>query len=129
MKQVILHIPDKKYPLFIYLLAVHVYNIGYLLFTVLVIALFYQRRSSVPKLISVFYGVGCVATIIDNVIALQIDPNSTPEKKEIIRAIVAAAIWIPYFHMSDRVKRTFVNAYHNDGDSDNSNLQPNAVEV
>ncbi|MFY8036310.1 MAG: DUF2569 family protein [Cyclobacteriaceae bacterium] len=39
--------------------------------------------------------------------------------RDITRSIVAAAIWIPYFTISQRVKRTFVNMYR-------SNQEPNA---
>ncbi len=118
----------KNYSLFLYLLLIQIYNIVYLLFIVVLI-LFYKRRSSVPKLISILYGLACAITIVDTIVALKIDPNTAPDTYEIIRSIAAAAVLIPYFQMSNRVKRTFVNAYHNDSDSENSNLQPVAVEA
>ncbi|MTE25274.1 DUF2569 family protein, partial [Microbacterium sp. ZXX196] len=31
------------------------------------------------------------------------------DARSLIRAIVAGCIWIPYFRMSERVKRTFVH--------------------
>jgi hypothetical protein len=101
----------ERYGLFVFLVLEHIYNVVYLLFSVLVIVLFYQRRSSAPRLISIMYGVTCVVTILDTIVSVQIDPSMAAEKnfyRDMIRSIVVAAIWIPYFTISTRVKSTFV---------------------
>jgi transglutaminase-like putative cysteine protease len=101
----------ERYGLFVFLVLEHIYNIVYLLFSVLVIVLFYQRRSSAPRLISILYGVTCIVTILDTIVSLQIDQSVAAENNfynDMIKSIIAAAIWIPYFNISTRVKSTFV---------------------
>jgi hypothetical protein len=90
-----------------FLVLEHIYNVFFLLFAILIMVLFYKRRSSVPFLISIFYGASCIVSFLDTMFALQIDPGAEVDHKEIIRSVVAAAIWIPYFQMSQRVKKTF----------------------
>jgi hypothetical protein len=117
---------DKSYGYFFMLLLEHIYNLIYLLFSMLLVVLFFQRRSSVPLLASILYGGSCLAIIFDNILAVQMDPSTNMDANEIIKSIIAAAVWIPYFHMSLRVKKTFVNT--NDG-SDNDNLVREPVPV
>jgi transglutaminase-like putative cysteine protease len=105
-----------SYGYFIFLFIEHIYNFIYLLFSILVLVLFFQRRSSVPRLISILYGASCVATILDNVIAAQMSTEVVIDTRDITRAIFAAAVWIPYFHRSERVKKTFVNTYRHGAD-------------
>jgi len=99
-----------------------IYNVTYLLFSVLVVILFFQRRSSVPLLVTILYAVSGAMTILDSVVSLQIDPDGAVDKRAIFQAIFVAAIWIPYFRMSIRVKKTFVNVYHDEGSGEP--LQP-----
>lgn len=103
----------KRYEYFIFLLLEHIYNVVYLLISVLAVILFFQKRTSAPMLISIIYGVSCVVTIFDTVLAVQMDSNTTIEYRELLRSIVAAAIWIPYLHKSQRVKKTFVVSKNN----------------
>ena len=50
-------------------------------------------------------------------VAAEPDPEST---KELIRTIIGAAIWIPYFLKSDHVKNTFINGIIEPDDGINS---------
>ncbi len=105
-------VDEKQWGLFSYLLFINVYNIVSLFFAVLLILLFFKRRSSLPRLISIFYAVTCAVIILDTIVSISIDPTLSSKAssyKELIRSIVAASIWIPYFQMSSRVKETFVN--------------------
>lgn len=98
----------KRYEYFLFLLLEHIYNLIYLLVSVLAVVLFFQKRTSAPRIISIIYGVSCLVTILDTVLAVQMSPGTTVDYKEIVRSVIAAAIWIPYLHQSQRVKKTFV---------------------
>jgi transglutaminase-like putative cysteine protease len=116
----------KNYTAGAILLLLHVYNLVFLLYAVLVVVLFYQRRSSVPRLISILYGISCLATILDAIVSHQIDPGTAISSKDIVRSVFTAAIWIPYFHLSTRVKKTFVFVHngHNNSNPDNMVAEP-----
>jgi len=103
-----------NYAYFILLLAEHVYNVVFFMFSIVVAILFFHRRSSAPFLISILYGLSCVVTIADTLLASQIDPNTEVNRAEITRSIFSVIVWIPYFQMSQRVKRTFVKIRHDD---------------
>jgi transglutaminase-like putative cysteine protease len=104
----------KNYKLFAYLLFVHIYNVAYLLFSTLVVILFFQRRSSVPMLVTIQLVVSCIVLIVDNFIAREISPGTELDIKGMMQSVIGATIWVPYFHLSERVKETFVNMYRND---------------
>ena len=90
-----------------------VYNVLFLIFALLVLATFYQRRTSTPRLVTIFYLLSLIVPVLDGWAAdwlvgdqlLEQDYQAT--YREIGRSFVAAAIWIPYFNFSERVKSTF----------------------
>lgn len=88
----------------------YVFNIFYFVFSLLIIALFFNRRSSLPLLISIGYLVYFVMLLVDEFFANQLalgtpEPTSWPD---IFRALLTVIVWVPYFHYSERVKNTFV---------------------
>lgn len=117
-----------SYGYFTFLFIEHIYNFIYLLFSILVLILFFQRRSAVPRLISILYAGSCAATILDSVLAAQINPELAVDAQEITRAFFTVVIWIPYFQMSLRVKKTFVNTYRGGSDQRELAQQPVSVE-
>jgi transglutaminase-like putative cysteine protease len=112
-----------NYAFSILLIILHIYNLVYLLFSALVVILFFQRRSSVPLLVTILYSGSCIATIVDNAGAYYFDPTTVVDSKAIIQSIITCAIWIPYFHQSIRVKKTFVNVYREDENPENVTSQ------
>ncbi len=103
----------KKYGLFVFLIIELIYNLVYIFFSVLLVVLFYQRRSSVPVLIMFYYSITCMLAWLDLWIAnygLGEDASwAYDDVKDAVRSVITALIWIPYFKLSDRVKSTFVN--------------------
>ena len=89
-------------------------NVGLILFWIYIAIIFFSKKSFFPK---VYIGalLFSVAFIIIDAFAIKLvlpnEPIFDPETtKELIRSLVASAIWIPYMLKSERVRATFVNA-------------------
>ena len=87
-------------------------NCLFILSPVIIAVFFFQRKRFVPRLIIVLLLANLVFVTIDYFaadlipfVAAQEDLGSL---KELIRALIACAIWVPYFLVSKRVKGTFV---------------------
>jgi hypothetical protein len=94
-------------------------NLLILVYTILVAVLFFKRRTSVPRLITYLYGINLAFLLLILVIYHTILPveiasaGSGITERDIFQAILGAAIWIPYFMRSKRVKETFCIRYIN----------------
>ena len=100
-------------------------NILFLIFSLLLVVLFFTKRTSLPKLIIGFYAVNFAFTLIDLFLYDYLIPsylleNDPSQYTDATRSFIAAAIWIPYFLVSDRVKNTFCNVY-----PQKTNMSPN----
>ncbi|GBF76162.1 hypothetical protein PA598K_04610 [Paenibacillus sp. 598K] len=89
-----------------------IYNVFFLAFVIYILVLFYQKKSIVPRLIIVFYSLSLLFLFFNQLMLSQI-----PLAQELLgeggfrhvgRALLACAIWIPYFLRSERVRITFV---------------------
>ena len=91
-----------------------VFNVLSVIFSVLLIILLYQKRTSFPKIIIVFYIVTLIFFAIDVFLVFFFldDAFSSQEMAsslgEVFRAFISTSIWVPYFIMSERVKKTFI---------------------
>ncbi len=88
-----------------------IYNVANIVFSVLLLVLFLERRSSLPKLIIIFLWMSVAVSVIDALVgwAYMTEPKDRDEIfKNVFRSLIAAAIWIPYFNTSTRVRETFV---------------------
>ncbi len=109
----ILHMayPDQGWSLLAYGVFAQAYNIGMLVFNVLLVILFFKRRTSVPLLVKVFYSAVALGLMLDAFLYALLDVEQLSglaySTNDLLRAIVSAAIWVPVFHLSERVKRTF----------------------
>lgn len=99
---------SENYGSFTFIFLEHIYNILLLIFSCLLVILFFQRRSSFPLLMSIRLGASAFVAIADTYFVHQISPEIDMDTKGIIQAIVGAAIWIPYLQTSERVKKTFL---------------------
>ncbi|SHH20793.1 Transglutaminase-like superfamily protein [Chryseolinea serpens] len=88
-----------------------VYNVVILVLSVLLIMLFYTRRTSAPRLFMWFYGLNLAITVLDaasGILYAQSRTEALPYYKDVFVMLIVAAIWIPYFNSSTRVKETFI---------------------
>lgn len=96
-----------------FLYAEMAWNSFYLIAVIGLTYLFFKRRSSVPKLMIGLYIVTTVVPILDLIIVYLIIGNTfsihdyTQEVLGILSSFISLAIWIPYFTVSERVKKTF----------------------
>lgn len=99
----------QKYGLFTFVFFEHVYNIVFLIFSILIVVLFYQRRSSLPRLITFFYLVSFLVTAMDTFVTVAVlDAADKDTYTTFGRTFITTLIWVPYFNISSRVKETFV---------------------
>ena len=87
-------------------------NVSLIGFTLVLLVLFLRTSRRVPKLMIVLMLAGIAIQGVDLVLvgfipALASDPDAH-SMRDLARAVPAAAIWIPYFLMSKRVRNTFV---------------------
>jgi transglutaminase-like putative cysteine protease len=87
-------------------------NLGLLIFSGVLLALFFRRSYLFPRAMQVFLGCLLVAACFGVWTAHTLSIIGLEDRKEtyqnLIQALVAAAVWIPYFQVSRRVKQTFV---------------------
>lgn len=101
-----------------------IFNVLFLVMTILVIVLFYKRRSNLPRLITILYIINFIGSLVDMIIAKQLfsdvllDEDVNSSYREIVRSFVVGCIWIPYFNLSKRVKNTFCKLYDHQKESE-----------
>nr|WP_294792776.1 DUF3857 domain-containing protein [uncultured Mucilaginibacter sp.] len=89
-----------------------IFNTILLCYTVFCLILLLNKRDILPKYITWFFLASAAFMAFDAgaayLIANKLDENVV---RSVIRSIIAAAIWIPYFKMSSRVRETFIVPY------------------
>ncbi len=79
----------------------------FLVFMVFTGVAFFRKRPVVPRLMVAWLSLNVLLSLLGAVIGRDAVP-ATEALGEIVRSVVAAAVWIPYFLVSKRVKNTFV---------------------
>lgn len=82
-------------------------------FAVVLLFIMLNKDARFPKLMIIFYVSNLIFVLGDAIYVSQMPEleqfvDSTDSLKEISRAIVSTAIWVPYMRISTRVKNTFV---------------------
>ncbi|HKZ21923.1 MAG TPA: DUF2569 domain-containing protein [candidate division Zixibacteria bacterium] len=87
-------------------------NLFFVCLGIVLVVLFFQKRRIFPKLAILYLLANLVFVVGDTLVAGLIpvvaQQDNTSSVKEIVRSVVGAGIWVPYFIMSKRVKSTFV---------------------
>lgn len=86
-------------------------SIAFFIFTLGVSGLFFNKSKYLPKFFIIWLIVSLILALLDRPMASLIPAAASLDRNPypaIIRSAVMAAIWIPYFLKSQRVKNTFV---------------------
>ncbi len=106
---------DDKFEYTLYIGFELAYNILYLVFVILLCILFIKKRTSFPKLIIVMYIANLLIPVVDALgyyVVFSADQVfDLEDRKLIMRSLIGACIWIPYFITSKRVKNTFTRKF------------------
>jgi hypothetical protein len=87
------------------------YNMFFLAYSILLLILFFNKRSSFPLLMSLKYGGSILFISLETYFLYKMNllDNNNETIKELTQLIVSGAIWIPYLYVSERAKETFLN--------------------
>jgi hypothetical protein len=86
-------------------------NSAFIVFAILLLILLFRKNYLFPKLMITFLAANLIFVVLDFFIADLIPAvakeSNSESVRELLRTILAAVIWIPYFIRSVRVKNTF----------------------
>jgi transglutaminase-like putative cysteine protease len=90
--------------------------IAQLVFSLLLLVLFFRRRSSFPRAAMLLMAVSLVIRVADLMLAtllpaVTVDPRDV---SQVVGGAVGVALWLAYLWQSERVKSTFVRRYRMD---------------
>ena len=86
-------------------------QIAMLVFSLLLVSLFYNKRDTFPKAMIAFLACSVTFNVLDNLACNYIFEKKgwdTENIRQVVQSFVPAAIWIPYLMRSERVKETFI---------------------
>lgn len=87
-------------------------NLALLVFSLLLVVLFFQKRRSVPTIYVSFLAVSLIISGTDTWLASQVPAGDVQAQdiRQLFRQTIALAIWGSYFMASKRVRSTFIRS-------------------
>jgi len=90
-------------------------SLALFIFTLRLLWLFFKKSNRVPELFVMWFVLSVALQVVDILFAAQIPAVAVQQTdfesvKDLISSLFAAAIWIPYFKRSKRVKNTFIES-------------------
>lgn len=80
--------------------------------SIYVLVLFFGKKRRLPRVMIGWLVAMVAVQVVDMLLAMQIpaaaESTEPSDYRDLIRAVIACAIWAPYFALSRRVKNTFV---------------------
>ncbi len=101
---------DNYFGISLLILCELLFNTLFLVFSLLVVVVFYQRRTSAPQIITFFLLTNLGFVVLDTFVAgilLETGTEMDEIFADIIRSMIYAGIWCTYLYKSERVKSTF----------------------
>ncbi len=104
---------EKVWPLFALITGELLFNCALLAYSIFVIIQFYQRRSSAPRFICLFYIIAFLIPLLDHLLSSVVLSNMSlnfgdePPYRELGGAFFRALLWVPVFTFAERVHDTF----------------------
>lgn len=87
-------------------------NLGLMVFAITLIALFFRRSYLFPRAIQAFFFLQVLVAVFGVWAMNTLTTVSADDRAEAIKTLaqtcLAAVIWVPYFYISRRVRRTFI---------------------
>ena len=88
------------------------YSVAFLALSLWTAVRFFGKRTDAPKLVIAIFAAGVAQMFMElgfeNILAGEVLWSASNTPGELVGTVGRAAIWIPYFRMSKRVKQTFV---------------------
>lgn len=88
------------------------FNLLIIVCSIFCLYLLFKRRDILPKVVIFYFLANIAGILIDLIISREVVANDS--KTELIRSVIVAIIWVPYFLRSSRVKETFIVPYPDD---------------
>jgi len=90
-------------------------TIGFFIYSIVVLLFFFRRHHWAPKLIIVFMIANMIFVGADyfiiNFFLIRTNSVNVDATINLVRTVVAGAIWVPYFVFSRRVEKTFTSRF------------------
>jgi uncharacterized membrane protein len=91
--------------------------IALLVYSLLLVSLFHKKRDTFPKAMIIFFAASLAFTVADNLACYYIFEKTSLEEdavRDLVVAVIAAVLWIPYLIRSEQVKETFIMPHEKD---------------